>query len=437
MHRRLRGIASIATAFVIIGGIPQANADLIKLNNGGEIRGKIARKLRAKNSAEVAIETLGGALVVVARKQVRFVTRRPLTVEVYETRAKSTPSTLDAQWELAEWCRKNRLKSQRKVHLRIILELDPDHKKAHYGLGHSRYHGEWKSRDEVMLSRGYVKHKGRYVTPQELELIEKTQVQRDAERKWYQKVRLWHGWLTEKHSGQRQAARRKAGLAELQKLTSPDAVAALTHFFQDDENNQVRALYVQILAQVPGARPVQPLVQQSLQDSNYEIRYQALNAISSEQYGTATPYFVRELKHKNNAIVRRAAMALGRVGDEGVFPNLVDALVTTHKYRVRVPDNKGLSFGTNGSFGNTRQVPPSVELMIRSGQFPFGVIVNNPQPNRLRSTKVVHVKYDHQNAEVLSALKKLTGESFGFDKRTWRLWWLAQKHGTGKTKLLP
>ena len=50
---------------------------------------------------------------------------------------------------------------------------------------------------------------------------------------------------------------------------------------------------------------------------------------------------------------------------------------------------------------------------------------------------MVHVKYDLQNAEVLSALKKLTGESFGFDKRTWRLWWLAQKHGTGKTKLSP
>ena len=31
--------------------------------------------------------------------------------------------------------------------------------------------------------------------------------------------------------------------------------------------------------------------------------------------------------------------------------------------------------------------------------------------------------------EVLAALRKITGESFGFDERTWRLWWAAKKNG--------
>ena len=34
-----------------------------------------------------------------------------------------------------------------------------------------------------------------------------------------------------------------------------------------------------------------------------------------------------------------------------------------------------------------------------------------------------------QNVEVLNALKKLTGQNFGFDMRTWHLWWAANQNG--------
>jgi len=93
-----------------------------------------------------------------------------------------------------------------------------------------------------------------------------------------------------------------------------------------------------------------------------------------------------------------------------------------------------LSFGSNGSFANSgqSQLTPEIEAMLRGGQFPNGVIVNNPSVNQLQRTKIIKVKYDHQNSEVLTALQKLTGANHGYDKRNWRLWWTAKKNGTAK-----
>lgn len=405
-------------------------ADLIRLDNGGEIRGTIEKKESVVTSDTVTIVTLSGVSVAVERQHIQFVTRRPHLVELYETRAKRTLNTLEAQWELAEWCRQQgaTLKKQREVLLQRVLELDPEHQKAHDALKHTKRNGIWMTRDEERRSQGYVKYKGRYITPQELELIEKTEAELDAERRWYRKVHVWRGWLTGRYS-----QKREEGLAELQKIDDPHAVPALRHKFSDDKNAKFRQLYVSILSQIPGDKPVPALVSQSLRDSDYEIRYSALNGLSPQQHDRAMLIFARELKNGYNSIVRRAGRGLERVGDERVVFNLIDALVTTHRYRIRVPaHDRTMSFRTNGSFGNTSGVvlPPEIEVMLRTGQLPNGVIVQGSAVNRPQPTKVIRVKHSHKNAEVLAALQKVTKADFGYDGRSWRLWWTAKKNGT-------
>ena len=56
------------------------------------------------------------------------------------------------------------------------------------------------------------------------------------------------------------------------------------------------------------------------------------------------------------------------------------------------------------------------------------MIVNTPNQPPKPKRKMV-VKRDHQNAEVLTALQRITGKNFGYDERTWRLWWNAEKSG--------
>ena len=70
--------------------------------------------------------------------------------------------------------------------------------------------------------------------------------------------------------------------------------------------------------------------------------------------------------------------------------------------------------------------------MLRSGQLSNGVVVNQANAPAFKKTKIVRIKYEHKNGEVLSALRKLAGEDFGYDERTWRLWWIARKNGAGK-----
>jgi hypothetical protein len=423
-------MAALAAAF---SGSTLLQADVVKLKNGGEIRGTLVRPAEATaRDGDVTIDTLTGARVTIAREDIQFVTRRSAIVEDYETRARSTPQTVDDQWELAEWCRKNNLTTQRDVHLNAVLDLDPEHKKAHYALGHTLRDGQWMTRDEVMASQGLVKYKGKYVTPQELELLEKSQAELEAEREWFKKVRLWYTWLTG-----RSPDRRDTALGELKQITDPDAVAALAKLMRDDENPAVRQLYVDILKQIPGGKPVPPLVVQSLNDVDYQVRYQALNAIPPELYAAAVPLYVEQLNNDLNVVVRRAAEALGRMADEKVVPRLIDALVTSHRYKVQVP-KKSMSFGTDGSVSAGGQSPLTPELiaMLNAGQFPNGIIINKPlEPVAMQT---ITVKYDHQNAEVLAALRKISGgEDFGYDKRNWQLWWNAKKTAAGAAPAIP
>ena len=420
------GAAFWAAAALCLSRPQPLDADLVKLQNGGELRGVI--EVSDAQTGRISVTTLSGVRVTVARKQTRFVTRRPRIVEVYETRAKQTPNTVEAQWQLADWCRQQGpiLKDERENHLRQIIRLDPEHLPARRALGHVKRDGQWMTYDEARQAEGYVKYKGKYITPQELELIQKTEAELKAEQQWYRRIRLWKAWLTGSND-----RRRQEGLAHLRGVTDPYAVPALTQNLADEKNESLRRLYVRILSQIPGPRPVKPLVSLSLTDADYELRYKALNAIRPDQYDVAMTLYAAELRDDSNTIVRRAARALERVGDERVVPDLIKALVTTHRYKVRVPANNSMSFSTAGSFANSgTPLPLDIEILLRTGQLPNGVIIHDPTANQMMRTKVVTITRDQKNREVLAALTKLTGENFGYNKRDWRLWWTAKKAGT-------
>ena len=48
----------------------------------------------------------------------------------YERIRPTYADTAEAQWELAQWCREHKLPAQRTVHLRRVIELDPEHVEA-------------------------------------------------------------------------------------------------------------------------------------------------------------------------------------------------------------------------------------------------------------------------------------------------------------------
>ncbi|TWU12239.1 hypothetical protein CA54_10620 [Symmachiella macrocystis] len=410
-----------------------ARADVITLKNGGEIRGLIQKNARTANSKspDVIVKTLGGSLVTVAKSEIESIQRRRLILEEYETQRRKTPDTVDGHWELARWCRNQRLTRQRRTHLKRIVELNPQDEHARRSLGHQKYDGEWMSREEYMKSQGQVLYRGRYVFPQELEQIKQDQLAKDGERKWHKKVKLWHAWITSDRTEQQ-----KQAFQELSAITDSLAIPALSKRFRDESRPALRELYISILGRMQSAESLQALLYQAIFDSQPNLREVAVAAIPETQINAAITALVRGLKSELNLVVGRSATALALLGNDQVVPQLIDALVTTHRYRVVVPDNGAntIGFAANGGQAPlTSGLPPDVELQMMTGQLPYGAVVippNDPGAQMRQKTQIV--KRTQRNGAVLEALKSLTDEDFSYNRPKWRLWWAEKNNNVGK-----
>lgn len=420
-------VIAVFTSLAFLGRTVQA--DLVKLVNGGELRGKIIAPTEIRD--RIRLETLTGAIVVVERTETQFVTTRSLAVEEYETRSRKVEDTVEAHWELAEWCRQKGLAKQREAQLIRVTELDPDHDKAQSILGRVWHKGAWIDRDELMTSQGYVKYKNKYITPQELEVIENTAEELEREKGWFQKVRLWHGWLDGHHENKRAQA-----LTNLKGIDDPNAAPAVIKFMATDSRTAIREMGVEILVRISGGKAITGLVKLALFDDSPDIRSAALGGIRREDYERAQKAFISALKNDSNLIVCRAAIALGQIGDGNAIGPLIDSLMTAHVYQVSadIPNNQTYSFSTDGNFAsNTSSIPPAVLDAVRAGQLLPPIVVqasDTPTPPK----RMVNVRIEHYNAESLHALAKLTQQNFGYDKRTWQLWWAAEKNSGAKSK---
>lgn len=405
-------------------------ADVVKLTSGGEIRGVVKspvakpRKDQPPNPDEVVVESLTGSEIAVAREHVLFITKRPRAVEEYESLARQVTDTVEGHWQLAEWCRQHGLTEPRKEQLQRILDLDPEHKPAHYGLGHRRQGNQWTTPEEAeaeLLAAGYVRYKGRLITTVERDLAEAGVSRQREQNEWRPKIRLWLGWLNG-----RDAPRRADAEVKFRELRDPDAVPAIVDFLLGDANAEIRRLAVQTLAQIDGQAAIPALIRVALGDADQSLQTSAFGVLTAEQRAVAVPIIERALHDESNLIVRRAAILLGKCGVRQAIPALVDALATSHKIRVPQAPAYNVGFNRDGSAaGGNRVLPPDVEAALRAGQLPYGVVIDNSNV-RPPPVKWVTVRVPLQNAEALEALRALSHKDFGYDKRAWRLWWQSQ-----------
>ncbi|MFO1093860.1 MAG: hypothetical protein U0992_11195 [Planctomycetaceae bacterium] len=379
-----------------------ASADVVSLYNGGQVRGTVQT---ADDAPVVVIQTLLGGKISIEQSEIGAIEHRSPLVEEYESRARDVANTVEARWSLAEWCHDNRLKEQREEQLSLLLMIDPNHADAHKGLGHVRHNSKWLTRDEWMTSRGYVLHEGKYVTQQERARLQLAEEMRGVNAEWFPKVRVWFNSMV--GGNPQQAAESRA---QFQALTDPDATAAVAHFFGRHSDGNVRMMGVKLLGQMPGPKPVEPLVCLSIYDGEHDIRVAARGAIQPEQRRLAQELYVRELQKaaayadgESNRLVRRAAVGMGEVGDMSAVPALVWALAT-RRYIVM----QTLSTKARGTYA-VIYLPPGSE--------PDPHIGAHYHPCQTECVA---------NPEVLDALKKITGQDFGFDKRAWAAWWREQ-----------
>jgi hypothetical protein len=370
-----------------------ARAEIFVLHDGGKVRGEWVNREQSPRKTYV-IKTASGGQVTLDVDQVKEVKRQSAADMEYDRIRANYPDTIEGQWKLAEWCRENRLFTQRKVHLERIIALDPDHAAARHALGFGQVHGRWVTHDALMAENGYVRYKGKWMLPQELEIQEQQRKDKLAQSEWSDKLKRWHSWLL--------TDKAERAEANIKAIDDPYAAKALAKYFDTEQNRAVRMIYLAALGRLNSSSAMETLVHASLHDADEEIRLASLEYVVVKNYKPAVRQYIQALKSKDNPIINRAALCLGRMKDTSAIPPLIDVLVTTHSFTIQ----KGNPGGTSATFGKG----PNAGM----GGLSVGASVETYH-------QVV------ENRSVLQALVDLTGTNFQFDGRAWRNWYAAQK----------
>jgi HEAT repeat protein len=378
----------------------QAEMWLFLTKDGDRIIGQLTNPDEEPRT-KYLIKTPDGKELNIAEKEMR--NRRPAKdheVE-YAKRKATVADTVKAQWELAEWCREQRMSTPRKTHLQRVIELDPDHKEARSALGYRKVGDKWMTQEEYQASRGYYYYNGKWRTKQEIASLKKDKKLEKQEKKWYVSVKRYVGWLGTQRTDE--------ALKAFAEIKDPAAIRAIDGFLAGDQPRDVKLLLIKVMDHIRTANPDNhgthlPLALSAYDDPDEEVRLSCLDILKKTKDPNVTDYFVgklnvtlatRKYKGDANMMINRAAHVLGELGDDKAVQPLIHVLITEHKKKV----TSGKAGQTSASFNNQG-----------GGGLSMG-----------SSSKII--SYEVENQDVLAALKKLTGVSFNFDIDRWQAWY--------------
>ena len=168
-------------------------------------------------------------------------------------------------------------------------------------------------------------------------------------------------------------------------IASPSAALPLAELYEDEDNANLRRLWIETLGGLDSPHAGQALVKAALRDDTKGVREAALDQIELRHNQPIVEKLTAALKSEDHTIVNRAAAALERVNDPSTVLPLIDALVTRHRFAVE-----------HGGFGGI----PRVKAVTHS-------IANHKVLSALRSISRSH--YD-------------INANFQYDKEAWRSW---------------
>jgi hypothetical protein len=366
-------------------------AEVFVLSSGGSVSGELVNRSEIPRKQYV-IKLAGEGQITLAASQVEQVLNQRPEEDEYKNIRPAYPDAAEAQWALAEWCRQHKMPVERETHLKRIVELDPNHADARRALGFVQIDGQWTTQDQLMIERGYKRYKGRWRLQQEIDLIENNAKLDAARQEWSQNIKRWRGWLG--------TDREEQARANFGKIADPMAVEALMTNLHEDGLAPARMLYIEALARINTPKAAKALANAAIEDPVEELRLSCLDHLQKEKRPDIVAFFVSKLRDKkDNLTVNLAAVALGRMNDPSSIGPLIDALVTSHKFKVVKSGGDGSTSASFGSGGAGLSMGGGPKFITK--QFP--------------------------NQAALDALMAITGQNFGFDKSLWRKWYSAQK----------
>ena len=405
--------------------VSTATGDIVTLEGGGTVRGRITSP---PGSPVVTIESMIGTEYRFERGEIKALSRRSILVERYVSAARKIENSGDSteHQNLACWARTNRLRTQANEQLRKVIEIDPDNDAARKQLGYKWVEGRWQTEDDIKAAAGLVNVNGRWMPQRAKDLLDEGKQRKLNANRWFAELRP-----VALAAASFDNRRRGEALNTISRIDDPAATRAVQTLFAKNPSRDIRLAAIDAFENIGGRTPVPALVAIAVLDIDDEIRREAALALDPVASTESIRELAKHLRATENTSVQRAADALRTVADERATPFLIDALITSHRISIQVPDRTpsfGVGGGQIGAAGPT-QLSPELEAMLRTGQLEPGVHLPKPRMVTKR------VRRDIRNTPVLQALVQLTGQNFGFDKAAWRRWLLETKKANAGKKL--
>ncbi|MBI5361400.1 MAG: hypothetical protein HZA48_12560 [Planctomycetes bacterium] len=124
---------------------------------------KIEGKITQETDLLVTILDYEGKSQVFQRSDLIMLTHAKSKIDAYEEKKAAMENTADKHYELAVWCKENKLNFLVQKEYDAALALNPDHEKTRAALGFKKYGDKWLTEDEYMKSQGKVKYKGKWM----------------------------------------------------------------------------------------------------------------------------------------------------------------------------------------------------------------------------------------------------------------------------------
>jgi hypothetical protein len=381
-----------------------ARGDVFYLKDGGVIDGEVISETPERIEVRVA-----QGVVAVAPDQVERRETMPPPWERFETEKEKYPDTAQGHYDLAMWCRRNRLTALMNDELRRSLEHDPDFEPSREALGYIRHEGLWVKKPRPRPEPP---------PPEEAERLRQEKLIRDIITQWFIRIRAIRTGRFDGRDRDETSPLFQDGRRQILEIKDPLAIPALSSVLSGG-SEPTRRLLIESLTRFPQDEATMNLLVMSVFDPSPAIRRSAAVELIPRKDERLVTRLREALRSDEEEVLRNAAGVLGVIKAEEAVEDLTLYLETKVRARVSVPRTvyfnnvyRAYCQPWNTFVGGQRVIYAPTGVGVLSP----GTVVGTYWTTEVQTVSIYRT-------EVQEALIAITDQNFGFDADAWRRWW--------------